>query len=233
MQRANVPYEAPTPAPYAGPTPTPVITEDGTRRVDVKNVDELLAAIASDTTVYLGDGVYDLSKAGSYGAYGGDNYHWEDIFDGPGLILENLSNFHIVGNSKDKTFIHAIPRYADVLCYRNCENVSVTGATLGHSEEPGECCGGVLRFTDTNTVTIRDCGLFGCGIFGIDATDCGAFTVDNTKIYDCSVNGVSLNACTDMAFTGCDIRDCGEPMFQANRCWNVTVDGKAVESTQY
>lgn len=231
MQRADVAFEAPAPAVAA--TPEATVTADGMREVRVTNVDEFLAAIASNTTMYLADGTYDFSKSADYGVSGGDAYHWEDVFDGPGLILENLTNFHIVGNGADKAFLNALPRYADVLCYRNCENVSITGATLGHFKARGECCGGVLRFTETNTVAIRGCGLFGCGIFGIDATDCSGFTVEQTEIYDCSINGVSLSSCKDMAFTGCNIRDCGEPMFQANRCENVTVDGKAVASTQY
>ena len=231
MQLADVPYEAPEPTAPVELDAT--MTADGMREVRVSTIDEFLAAITSNTTVYLADGTYNFSNAANYGAMGTDGYYWEDVFDGPGLILENLTNFHIVGNGADKAFLNALPRYADVLCYRNCENVSITGVTLGHFKARGECCGGVLRFAETNTVTIRDCGLFGCGIFGIDATDCSGFTVEQTEIYDCSVNGVSLSSCKDMAFTGCDIHDCGEPMWNVNRCENVTVDGKAVESTQY
>ena len=231
MRQESVPYAAPTSPPDDGPTPTPAASDspDGMREVQADTVDALLAAIAPNTTVYLADGVYDLSNAVNYGAYGGENYHWVNMYDGPGLVVRDVANFHIVSGGADKVFLHASPRYADVIAYEWCENVSVTGVTLGHAEAPGECCGGVLRFTDTDTVTVRDCGLFGCGVFGIDATDCRAFTVVDTEIYDCSDYGVSLSGCEDMAFDGCHIHDCGKPMFRTDRSTNVTVDGKAVE----
>lgn len=239
MQQADIPYEATMPATDNAdqmPTPTPAESEataaGDMREVHAENVDEFLAAIAPNTTVYLADGVYDLSKSANYGAYGGDNYYWVDDFDGPGLVIVDVSNFHIIGGGADKVSIHAIPRYADVISYEWCENVSVKGVTLGHSEAPGECCGGVLRFNDTKTVSVEDCVLFGCGILGIEAFECSSFRVDNTEIHDCSYGGVSLNDCRDMAFTHCNIHDCGEPMFKADRCENVTVDGKMVESTQ-
>ena len=231
MQLADIPYEAPEPtAPLALDA---TVTADGMREVRVSSVDEFLAAIASDTTVYLADGTYDFSDAKNYGVAGTGNYYWDDVFDGPGLILDHLTNFHIVGNGADKAAFNAVPRYAEVIYYENCENVSITGVTLGHSEGPSECTGGVLRFDRTDTVTIRDCGLFGCGVLGVTAWESGNLIIDNTEIYDCSRGAVMFASCHDIALTNCNIHDCGEPTLQVHESRNVTMDGKAVESARH
>ena len=68
MQRAEAVYDGPD-----GSVPTPEIALDasvnaeGERVVHVKTVDELLAAIAPGTTIYLDSDFYDLSAAADYG----------------------------------------------------------------------------------------------------------------------------------------------------------------------
>ena len=228
MRLEEIAYEAPEPTPPPAPETT---VKDGVREVRATNVDEFLAAIASDTTVTLADGVYDFSKASDYGVTGMGAYEWYDKFDGPGLVIKGVTNFHIVGGGADKVTINATPRYADVLAFTDCENVSVSGATLGHTEAKGECTGGVLRFERTNTVKVQSCALFGCGILGIEAWESGSFIVDDTEIYDCSYGAVSLHQCSDVALTNCNIHDCGAPTFSVNGCTNVTNDGKALEQT--
>ena len=54
-------------------TPELSVSEDG--KVHVTTVDEFLAAIAPDTTIYLEPGVYDLSTAEGYGVSGTERYH--------------------------------------------------------------------------------------------------------------------------------------------------------------
>lgn len=115
--------------------------QSGQREVQVSTVDELLAAIASDTTVYLADGIYDLSKAANYGAYGQDGYYWIDEFDGPGLVINGVANLRIIGAGADKAFVYAVPRYANVLGLESCTDIMLSGITFGHAEAPGECTG--------------------------------------------------------------------------------------------
>ncbi len=226
MQRQDVPYEAPAATPDTAETPA-----DGQMRtVQASNMDEFLAAIASDTTVYLADGVYSLSDASDYGTLGQDAYYWQENYDGPGLVISGVSNFHIVGGGADKVSINAVPRYADVITLDSCDNVSITGVTLGHFEKPGECSGGVLRLVQSRSIAVSGCGLYGCGILGVNAEECEAVTVENTEIYDCSQGAAYLYACNGVAFTGCSIHDCGEPEFSVSECENVTRDGKPIES---
>lgn len=224
MLRADVDYVAAE----ASAAQQPAETWEGMREVRVSTVDELLAGIASNTTLYLPAGALRLADASDYGAIGSEYYTWQNEYDGPALIISGVTNFHIVGEGADKTSIEAIPRYANVLTFRDCENISVTGVTLGHIQAPGYCVGGVLSLFQTEGVYISDCGLYGCGTIGLIADDSGAITVERTEIYDCSECAVSLGYCTDVTFTDCSMHDCGEPMFRVSDCKNVVRDGETI-----
>lgn len=226
MQFESIPY---TPPKASSDTPAAATAgEDG--MIHVSTVDEFLAAIGSDRTVYLEDGDYDLSTASNYGAVGTDSYYWTENFDGPGLTITGVSNFSITGSGADAVSFTAIPRYANVLTFEWCDHISVTNITFGHLEGPGTCSGGVLSFNQTSDVEIKGCSLYGCGIYGVEAYGCRSFVIDNTEIYDCSICAVSLMNSSDFAFTQCNIHDCGEPMFKLCDCESVTRDGEALKS---
>lgn len=228
MQQADIPYTAPASA----STEPQAAASDEKREVHVSNVDELLSAIASHRTVYLADGVYDLSTASDYGTVGGDHYQWTSEFDGPGLVITGVEDFHIVGSGAEKVSVAAKPRYVYVLSYERCKNVSVTGVTLGHAEAPGECTGGVLQFTDTDAVSVGDCVLYGCGILGVSAQTCNGIAIDRTEIFDCSQGAAVFGDCKKVVFSNCDVHDCGEPTFLA-RYSEVTVNGEVIPSSGY
>ena len=207
------------------------IGADGMREVTVTNVDELLAAIGPDTTVYLAAGDYDLSTASGYGAGNGKYYKWRSTYDGPELILCGLENFHLVGDGADSTNILAEPRYADVLSYEECKNVSLAGITAGHTQEPSVCTGGVLMFEDCDSVQVTDCGLFGCGILGVIAWDCADIRVVNTEIYDCTYGAAEIRDCENVSFENCDVHDCGgNNDFRVSGSTNVVANGETLAS---
>jgi hypothetical protein len=82
------PYVTPGDISYEAPPAAPAW--DGERtEVHVKTVDELLAAVAPHTTIYLDGEVFDLSTASDFGGAGGDYYAWSETFDGPELIFVN------------------------------------------------------------------------------------------------------------------------------------------------
>ena len=203
-------------AEYAGPTePEPaqgLVTEmpDGTTEVRVSTVDELLAAIAPDTCIVLEAGTYDLSSAADYGERGNGFYSWEECFDGYSLCVHHVSGLWIRGAGKAETLLSAVPRYAAVIGFRNCENVGIAELTAGHSEEPGYCAGNVLNFESCRGISVENCGLFGCGVIGIYAWDCEGLQVRDTEIYECSWSAATIDNCFDVRFDGCSIHDCDE-----------------------
>jgi len=203
-------------AEYAGPTePEPTQSEtiqmpDGTAEAHVSTVDELLAAIAPDTCIVLAAGTYDLSSAGNYGGRGGEYYSWEECFDGYSLCLHDVDGLWIRGAGKEETLLSAVPRYAAVIDFRNCENVGLADLTAGHSEEPGYCAGNVLNFDSCRGISLENCGLFGCGVIGIYAWNSETMQIRDTEIYECSWEAVSLDNCFDVSFDHCSIHDCDE-----------------------
>ncbi len=190
------------------PPPAPVWEGERTE-VHVKTVDELLAAIAPHTTVFLDGAEFDLSSASNYGGKGGAYYDWAETYDGPQLALHDLDDFSLVGRGMGITLISAVPRYANVLYFENCRNVSLSDMTLGHRIEPGACSGNVVALSLCTGVSIERCGLFGCGVIGVDAKDCADLLVSASNIYDCSYLGVYLENVADAVFTGCSITNCG------------------------
>ena len=208
--------------PEVASTPEVAVSEDG--KVHVTTVDEFLAAIAPDTTIYLEPGVYDLSTAAGCGVTETDRYRWDLRFDGPSLVITGVDGLTIEGAGAESVTIAAVPRYADVLGFERCAGLTLCGFTAGHTEEKGYCTGGVLYFDLCDDAVIDGCALFGCGIMGITAGSCADMNVSNTEIYDCEYGAVTLND-SNAVFDSCDIHDNGGPDFQLYNSTAI-VDGK-------
>ena len=204
------------------------VSEDG--YIHVSTVDEFLAAIGPNTAIYLEDGEYDLSSAANYGGYGSQYYLWKDTnVDGPQLVLCNLRGLSITGGGADKVSITAQPRYAEVLAFDNCQDISLAGFTAGHNQEPGNCVGGVLYFNETGNISVEDCSLYGCGVWGITAYDCTGLQVKGTEIYECSNGDLNLNQCKDVNFEDCNFHHNGFSRV-VNQCLNASMDGEPLLS---
>ena len=204
-------------------------------QVTVSTVDELLAAIAPDTEIVLKDGDYDLSTASDYGYGFSDYYFWMEEYDGPVLTIESVNNLTIRSESGDvtKCTISAVPRYANVFNFRRSSNITLTGFTAGHTLEPGECMGGVLDFEGCDAVLVENCGLFGCGILGVQARLSSDIAVKGCEIYECSYGGISMADVAGVTIENCTFRDLGGSAFSFYDCRNVTIDGKAVNGKSY
>ena len=128
--------------PAAAPAQT-VAARDGV--YTVTNTEELIAAIGPDREIRLAEGTYDFSSADSYAQPTESPYcFWQETYDGFELVVQDVKNLTITGAGKNHVVLSAVPRYAQVLRLQNCENVSLTGFTAGHTKEPGYCVGGVL-----------------------------------------------------------------------------------------
>ena len=225
MQQKDAVYEGPElkePTSVSGS-----LAADGlTTEYHVSNVDEFLAAIGPDTTIYIDADYLDLSTASNYGGYGSQYYYWEADYDGPTLVISGVYNLSIVGQGKGKTEMVAVPRYADVLRFISAENISIEGMTLGHTET-GSCAGDVLGFENVTNLAIRDCGLYGCGVWGIRADVCYNMEVENTEIYSCSSGAFIMFQCENVTMSGIDIHDMPsvETAF-LNDCDNFVFEGK-------
>lgn len=206
---------------------SPVTTKDQ-KTVTVTTPDEFLAAIAPDTEIILDGELFDLSEASGYGETDGEYYYWGECFDGPELCIQEVSNLTIRGAGEDHNVnvVSSVPRYAHVLAFVNCSNIHTVGFTAGHTKEPGECEGGVLRFQNCQDVLVEDCGLFGCGTVGVTGKNSKNMQIVNNEIYSCSVGGLELMSCNDVNVDGNTFRDLGGPIFRMYDCGTVTCNGK-------
>jgi len=191
------------------------------KRVEVSTVDELLAAIAPNTEIILSEGNYDLSTAKGYGVTQTDHYYWYQKFDGPELVITNTDNLTIRGSRQDKTTITAIPRYANVLCFNSCSDITVAELTAGHEKEGGLCSGGVLEFRSANHISVDRCGLYGCGIYGVMAYSVDTIAITDSEIYECSQGGVEMSSTNNITIKDCVFRDLGGLAFKFYDCHNL------------
>ena len=177
----------------------------------VSNVDEFIAAIGPDREIRLKPGTYDLSTASTYAGETGNEWcFWEEVYDGYELVIQVTNNLTITGAGKGVTILSAGPRYAQVLRLNSCHNVSMTGFTAGHTKEPGACVGGVICLEYDRGVSIRDVGLYGCGVTGVSADNCTDLTVANSDIYECSYNGIQVLNSTGVNVVNCRLYDLGK-----------------------
>ena len=198
--------------------------------VSVKTVDEFLAAIGPDRTIVLDGELFDLSTASSYGSVGGEYYYWNQSYDGPELVIRNLANLTILGKPEDPASVTlaAIPRYANVLNFDSCENITVAGFTAGHTKEPGSCSGGVLHLQNCGTVTVDHMRLYGCGVLGIQTANCARLAVLKTEIYECSQGAGQFFQTDGIAFDSCDIHDVPSPALTFTECTDKTWNSEPI-----
>ena len=199
--------------------------------IHVATVDELIAAIGPNTEIILDGEFYDLSKATGYGTSNGTYYYWEDVHDGPGLVIRDVDNMTI--RSEDGVvnnhIISAVPRYADVLAFSACSNVTLSGFTAGHTVEPGSCAGGVIDFRDCDHMTVDNCGLYGCGILGVYAEYSHNIQVLNSDIYECSHGGIQMRSTDNITVSGNTFRDLGGEETSFISCTNINLDGQILD----
>ncbi len=198
--------------------------------VMVTSVDEFLEALGPDRTIILDGPFFDLSTASNYGGIGTDCYYWAEDYDGPELVIHDVNGLTIYAkdSSSGATTLAAIPRYADVLSFRNCENLTLSGFTAGHTKEPGSCSGGVLNFQNCNQVTLEKMRLYGCGVLGIQAFQCATLNILRTEIYECSQGGASFFQCDGIRFADCGIHDVPSPALRFNESGDKLWNGEAI-----
>lgn len=202
--------------------------------VEVTTVDEFLEVIGPDRTIVLDGTNFDLTKAKDYGGIGTEFYSWEETFDGPQLVIHDVKNLTIKAKDSDPaaTTLEALPRYANVLVFKNCGNVTVEGFTAGHTKEQGVCSGGVIYFSGCENSRVENMRLYGCGVTGVDTFMCSGVDVINTEIYECSYGAVYFSMTSDINFKNCNIHDVPSPALTFSDCQNITWNDQNLEGDE-
>lgn len=175
--------------------------EDNREEVTVGTVEEFFSAIAPNRTIKLKPITYLLSSLNpnTRSQYA----RLEKVFDGYELIISDVENLKIIGVGNSPSRLLAQPRYAEVLRFRNCHNLTIENIEAGHSPEPGYCHGGVLYFADSDKISINRCLLFGSGTIGIIANRIQRLSCQNTEITNCTYHGLTIESSNEVEFTNC------------------------------
>lgn len=199
------------------------------KEVTVSTVDQFLAAIAPDTKIILAEGEYNLSQAKNYGKETQYCY-WEDTYvDGYALVIHGITNLTIQGAGQGQTVLSAVPRYANVLTFENCFGITVKDLTAGHTIEPGYCSGGVLLYRCSDSLLVENCGLYGCGTYGVQTESSANLQIVNCEIYECSYGGVWFQDSENITISGTTFRDLEGPVYHLWNCHNITANGDALD----
>ena len=178
--------------------------------IEVRTVDELVNAIGPDRVIRLADGEYNLSRADSYARQvNSDFWYWEGGYEGYQLKIFGVRNLYLFGSGSDRCSIVTEPRYANVICFADCEGLGLQGLRVGHTPGQGYCSGGVLDFAGCSDIMIDACDLYGCGTLGIAAANCRDLTAENTVIHDCTYGAIEATSCSSFRFLGGRIENCG------------------------
>jgi hypothetical protein len=160
----------------------------------VKNAEEFFKAIGSDRIIILQTAIYNLSEA----AYTkNERVTWLETFDGLEPQISKVRNMSIKAEIDVKMLIE--PRYSWVLRFDNCKNISIENFTMGHTAG-GYCSGGVLRFSNSEDITLTKCILFGCGTEGLYLENVKKFNFIRSTIRECSYDLLSLINSQDVLF---------------------------------
>jgi hypothetical protein len=173
--------------------------------VKVDNALALMNAIQSNTTIELAPGTYNISKVMS--EIKNDQIILVDNFDGFEPNIHEISDLTIKGGGKATILLE--PRYAWVMMFINCSNITLDGITFGHTES-GYCMGGVLGFESCYTVSILNCSLYGSGTVGIMANSCTNLLVKKSDIHDCTYGLAYIYNSTNVNFQTTKFRNTGE-----------------------
>lgn len=181
------------------------------KTVTVTTGAEFIKAIASNTIIIVDtefinitEAIYGLEDENLYSESAEEetrNVFCIGEFDGPEFHINAVKNLTIRAG-QDVVSIVCNPRYADVINFSNCENVTIEGITFGHTEE-GYCSQGVLGFYGCKNFEVLDCDLYGCGTEGIGVYSCEGMYFKGMKIRDCSYHIMHLSQSQGVKFDSC------------------------------
>lgn len=173
--------------------------------ITVTSAAELYHNIGPDRTIKVPEGTYLLTSMSQQDP---TKYcHFVDSYDGPELVITGVKNLTIVGIGKKQPLIMVSPRYADVIEFRDCENITIENIRAGHGPEKGHCTGGVLAFESCSTIVINNCSLYGCGTQGIGFYESVGLRCNGTIIEECSYHIMSIMGAKNVEFTDCEFRN--------------------------
>lgn len=190
-------------------------SEEGDPFIHVKSIEDLIAAIEPGAQIMIEPGRYNVwdflkgfPNVRDMDAWNEEHeyVHISPVYDGAELVIINVDGLTITGGSDDPAATELVtdPRYASVLYFENCSDISLGCLTLGHTDT-GDCSGNVIDLYETQNFYVRSCDLYGCGVYGIGAYEnSGNLYVSNSTIRDCEFGPFDIySGVGEFTFTAC------------------------------
>ena len=192
------PTATPTPEPTAEPTEALPEPPDGKESaINVSSIEELAEAIAPGAVILIEAGRYNVGEFVDRFETVEDIYAWNDeheyvefegVYDGWQLVVKNVDGISIAGPGPDMSAVELVtdPRYAAILTFRDCNDISLHWMTMGHTDR-GDCTGNVIDLIRCKSIYMSELDLYGCGVYGIGtAEETGDLYVSSSVIRDCT-----------------------------------------------
>jgi Right handed beta helix region len=164
----------------------------------VSTTDELIGAIESNRIIRLKESKYLLSDLNP--ASGNPKVKIERVHDGFHIVIQDVKNLKIIGAIQQGSKLITNTRYANVLSFRNCEEVSLENIEAGHAPYRGYCTGGVFAFNSCKKINVKGCVLFGSGTEGVSMENCIDSFFQDITIKSCTYGIMSLSNCRNITF---------------------------------
>jgi hypothetical protein len=188
------------------PTASTITSEEKMVDVTVETAQEFVNAIGSNKRILLKPGVYNLSTIEQIN--NADNsVTWKTVSDGKELNIQGIHNLTIEGMDSGKVEIKVSPRFANIMNFTNVSNITIKNIIAGHTPAPYKCDAGVLKFTNSNDISIMNSELYGCGSIGLDLKNVKRLEASNCTIDHCSLRAIQIYDSETIKFTDIKIVD--------------------------
>ena len=186
-------------------------------QVYVSNAADLMKYIGPGREIHLHAGVYNLTEwvkqiLSEDNLDTGNPYVMLDLVnDGYEIVIHDVRNLTINTDgylTQGKVELVVEPRYANVLTFDDCDQIVLSGMTMGHTTAQGYCTGGVLCFRDCGRAALTGMDLYGCGTYGIVGLRTDSIQTVDSVIRECSYGLLELTKVKDVGFGDCVFRDC-------------------------
>jgi predicted small lipoprotein YifL len=192
------------------------------KTVTVSNIEDFINAIDNDTKIILENGVYNFAGLDAEKV----NNPWIYIETYGGIseyAISGVSNLSIEAEENEVGVVTEDPS-SPILRFEYCSNISIDGVTFGHEVDPGSCTGSVLALSRTKNFNVRNCYMYGCGTYGIDADESTGIYVTDSDIYSCSEGAFLLEDSDVIEFDNCELyANEGFNLFRIIDCYGVTI----------
>ena len=177
------------------------VSAPSSNTIEVSTVEEFFKAIGSNRTIRLTAQRYNFSELSPELQW--TNVSMRKVYDGYELVISGVENLKIESLGQQPSLLVTEPRYASVLNFENCRNITVSKIEAGHWPKKGYCRGGVLAFSACENVLVEDSVLYGSGTYGVIAYTTRNISLKSSVIKECTYGITFLDEVRDFIAEQC------------------------------